>query len=142
VGRDPESVELMVPCFTVAGDDEAERSHWRELARMQVAFYGSTPNYSFIFEQLDAPETTPELRRHQKSGDPGGMAAVITDDLLSHFVVEASWDGLPAALVDRYGSIASKVVLYFADPALADERTMRRFGEVAREVERLTAPPG
>jgi probable F420-dependent oxidoreductase len=142
VGRDPASVELMVPCFTVAGDDEAERSHWRELARMQVAFYGSTPNYSFIFEQLDAPETTPELRRHQKSGDLDGMAGVITDDLLSHFVVEASWDGLPAALVDRYGSIASKVVLYFADPALADERTMRRFGEVAREVERLTGPPG
>ncbi len=45
-GRDPADLELIVPVFTVVGDDE-ERSSWREMARMQVAFYGSTPNYAF-----------------------------------------------------------------------------------------------
>lgn len=136
--RDPSSVELIVPCFTVAGDDDAERAHWREFARMQVAFYGSTPNYGFIFEQLDAPETTAELRKHQKAGDLGAMSAVITDELLANFTVEGTWTDLPAALLDRYGSVASRIVLYFADPAFADEATMVRFGQVAESVERLS----
>jgi probable F420-dependent oxidoreductase len=55
-------LEIVVPAFIVAGDSDDERGRWRELARMQVAFYGSTPNYSFIFEQLDRPGTT-ERRR-------------------------------------------------------------------------------
>lgn len=138
VGRDPSGIELIVPCFTVAGDTDAERSHWREFARMQVAFYGSTPNYAFIFEQLDAPDTTTELRRHQKAGDLTAMSAVITDEMLANFTVEASWQDLPGALLDRYEALASRVVLYFADPALADEATMARFGQVADSVERLS----
>ena len=137
-GRDPGSVELIVPCFTAAGDDEAERSKWREMARMQVAFYGSTPNYAFIFEQLGYPETTAEIRVEQKRGDLGAMAAVVNDEILAHFVVEGRWADMPEALVERYGSVASRVVLYFADPALADATTMANFGRVATTVEEVT----
>src|SRR5947207_604168 len=43
-GRDPAEVELAVPVFTAAGDTEEERERWWEMARVQVAFYGSTPN--------------------------------------------------------------------------------------------------
>jgi probable F420-dependent oxidoreductase len=137
-GRDPAEVDLIVPCFTVVGDDHEERARWRELARLQVAFYGSTPNYSFLFDQLGAVGTTTELRRHQKAGDMSAMAAVVGDDLLAHFVVEGTWDELPGELVRRYGDTASRVVLYFADPLSVDSATMERFGRVAREVERLT----
>lgn len=133
-GRELSEVELIVPCFTVVGDDERERSRWRELARMQVAFYGSTPNYAFIFEQLGAPETTAALRERQKAGDLAGMASVVDDELLGEFVVEAGWDDLAPALVQRYGDVASRVVLYFANPAVADEATMQRFGAVAARV--------
>ena len=58
---------------------------------MQVAFYGSTPNYAFIFEQVGHPGTTAALRERQKAGDIAGMAAVIGDELLEHFVVEGTW---------------------------------------------------
>lgn len=128
-GRSPDEVDLIVPCFTVVGDTEEEKTRWRELARMQVAFYGSTPNYAFIFEQLGHDGTTERLREKQKAGDIPGMTAVIDDDVLSHFVVESDWDGAAAAISGRYRGIASRVVLYFGamDPA-----ALPRWGAVAK----------
>ena len=43
------------------------------------------------------------------------------------------------ALVERYGAVADRLVLYFANPGLADADTMERFGEVARQVVQATA---
>ena len=39
---------------------------------MQTAFYGSTPNYGFIFEQVGHPGTTERIRERQKAGDIAG----------------------------------------------------------------------
>jgi hypothetical protein len=100
-----------------------------------VAFYGSTPNYAFVFEQLGAPDTTSRIRERQKAGDPAGMAAVVTDELLQHFAVTATWDGLADAVIERYGEVAARVVFYFAgidwgrDPA-----SLGPWGEVARDI--------
>ena len=55
VGRDPSTFTLFVPLFTVVGDTDEERGRWREISRTMVGFYGSTPNYAFIFEQLGRP---------------------------------------------------------------------------------------
>jgi probable F420-dependent oxidoreductase len=134
-GRDLSALTVIVPCFTVAGDTEEERSAWREWARIQISFYGSTPNYGFIFEQLGREGVTPALRERQKAGDMLGMASVIDDELLSHFVVEGTWDELPARIIERYDGIADRVVLYFAGGAwLRDRSTLERFGDVARAV--------
>ena len=139
-GRDPSALCRIVPCFTVAGDRDDERSRWRELARTQVAFYGSTPNYAFIFEQLGRPDTTAALRERQRSGDLAGMAAVIDDDLLAHFVVEGNWAELPELLVERFEGIADRVVLYSA--AAADGDDLARFGAVARAARAAAGTPG
>ena len=131
-GRDPSEIQLIVPCFTVVGDTDEEKAKWRELARMQVSFYGSTPNYAFIFEQLGHEGTTEKLRERQKLGDIPGMAAVIDDDLLSHFIVESDWDGAAAAIRARYRGIATRVVLYFG---AFDPDALRKWGEVATSLE-------
>jgi probable F420-dependent oxidoreductase len=139
-GRDPAALHLTVPAFTVVGDSEEERSPWRERARAQVAFYGSTPNYAFIFDLLGAEGTTARLRERQKAGDFAGMVQVIDDALLDHFVVSGSFDDIPALLVARYGAVADRIVLYFAGMAWAeDPRHLARWGEVAGEVTRLTS---
>ena len=116
-GRDPGAISLIIPVFTAVGDSDEERSRWREMARMQVAFYGSTPNYGFIFDQIGFEGTTPRIRERQKAGDVAGMASVISDDLLDHFVVTSDWDGLGDALVARYAGAADRLVAYFAGPA-------------------------
>jgi len=131
-GRRP---ELIVPAFTAFGDTDAERHRWREMARMQVAFYGSTPNYAFIFEQLGREGVTARIRERQKAGDIAGMAGVVDDDLLAHFLTEGTWAEADRLLVERYGGIADRVVLYFAGMAWAEDRTaLERWREVAAAV--------
>lgn len=114
-------LEIIVPAFIVVGDTPDEQARWRELARIQVAFYGSTPNYSFIFEQLGYDGTTTALRTHQKAGDIAAMTAVITDDLLDNFTVEGTWATIADAITERYDGIATRVVNYFGAIAWTEE---------------------
>ena len=141
-GRDPSSFALFVPLFTAVGDTEEELARRREACRTMVAFYGSTPNYAFIFEQLGYPGTTESLRKAQKSGDQEGMAKAIPDELLSHFVLEGTWADLPRLVIDRCASLAGydvHPVLYLAGMA-AQQRgdAFERFGEVARAIRSRT----
>jgi probable F420-dependent oxidoreductase len=130
-GRDRAELEITVPCFTAVGESDEEISRWRGLARMQVAFYGSTPNYAFVFEQVGFEGTTERLRERQKVGDIAGMAAVIPDELLDHFVVTSTWDDLGERLVDRYAGKADRVVAYFAGIGWhQDSTSLRRWEQV------------
>lgn len=139
-GRDPAEVDLAVPVFTIVGDTEEERRIWRDHARSQIAFYGSTKNYAFQFDVVGFEGTSARLNDAMKAGDMAAMASLITDDMLQHFAVEASWDDLADALVVRYGSTAHRLVFYFAEPARRrDPQLFDRFGEVARAIRTTTA---
>ena len=136
--RDVDGINLLVPCFTVVGDTDEEQAKWRELARMQVGFYGSTPNYSFIFDQLGHEGVGMRLNEAGRKGDRAAQSEIVTDEILSNFVVEAEWDSLAPSLVARYAAFADRVILYFANPLMADAESMERFGEVATQVAHLT----
>jgi probable F420-dependent oxidoreductase len=134
-GRDPALVSLIVPCVTAVGDSAQEIAARRETARSQIAFYGSTPNYAFQFERVGYPETTARVREKQKVGDLPRMSAVITDEILQHFIIEATWEDLADRIVERYGGIAARVVLYdVGTDYRRDPRSIGRWGEVARAV--------
>ena len=133
-GRSAADVKLIVPCFTAVGSD-AERAKYREMARTQVAFYGSTPNYAFMFELLGRPDTTDRIRERQKAGDIAGMTALIDDDLLSHFTIDGPWDEVPDLVVAKYAGIAERVVFYSAGNAWANDRGhFDALGEVASKI--------
>lgn len=133
--RDPAEVELLIPVLTIVGDNEEERAASRALCRQQVAFYGSTPNYALQFELLGFPGTTERLRERQKARDIPGMSAVITDEILQHYTVEARWDELADRLVERYRGRASRIILYTAGMDYArDPSSLERWGEVARAI--------
>ena len=102
---------------------------------MQVAFYGSTPNYAFIFEQLDREGMTDLLRERQRAGDVAGMAAEIDDDLLENFITEGTWDDIADTIVAKYGGIATRVVSYFTGTDVVQSPdTFERWGDLARRV--------
>jgi probable F420-dependent oxidoreductase len=137
-GRSDDDLEIIVPTFAAPGDTEEEQSRWRELARTQVAFYGSTPNYGFIFDQVGREGTTPKLREKQKAGDIAGMSAVIDDELLDHFCISGDWDSVAAGVADRYRGIATRVVSYFAGIAWSQNAAqLAQWGELATEIRRL-----
>lgn len=134
-GRSVDDVAVIVPTFAAPGETAEERNAWRERARVQVSFYGSTPNYAFIFEQLGREGTTARIREKQKAGDIAGMAAVIDDDLLSHFCVSGTWAEVADGLVARYRGVASRLVSYFAGAAWQqDHKSLGAWGELARAV--------
>lgn len=130
-GRSPDEVDVIVPVLTIVGDSDEERHRERELVRASMSFYGSTPNYAFIWDEAGFEGTTARIRERQKAGDIAGMAAQITDDHLAVFATESTWDGLAAALVDTYAGLASRLVLY---NALSDPQRIDRYGEVARRL--------
>ena len=138
-GRDGKSLEdftVFVPVFTAAGDTAEERAKWRETTRTMVGFYGSTPNYAFVFEQIGKPGTTEALRAAQKAGDMAAMNAVIDDEILDHFIVEGTWAAMPdriAARMDPLRGTDAQPVLYHAG------MTYRRAPETFANFGRLAA---
>ncbi len=124
---------LIVPAFAAPGESSDDRERWRQVVRGQVAFYGSTPNYGFIFEQLVRPDVTPRLRALMRDGDVAEMAAVIDDELLEHFCVSGTFAEVADGLVARYGGIAERLVLYSAGSAWRAGQ-LGPWGELARDV--------
>ncbi|KUI25609.1 LLM class F420-dependent oxidoreductase [Mycobacterium sp. IS-1742] len=132
-GRSPEDIALIVPVMTIVGDTDEERHRERELVRASMSFYGSTPNYAFIWDEAGFEGTTARIREKQKAGDYAGMAAQISDEHIATFATESTWDGLADALTAAYGDTATRLVFY---NALSDPERFERYGAVAQRLSR------
>jgi probable F420-dependent oxidoreductase len=132
-GRAGADIDLIIPVFAVPGDTPEERASMLARARAQIAFYGSTRNYAFQFEDLGFDGVSARLNEKLKARDLPGMSAQITDEMLEHFAVVARWDEMAGALADRYRGTATRIVLYLAAEEFEeDPKTLVRWGEIAR----------
>ena len=130
-GRSASDVAIIVPVMTIVGDTDEERDKQRESVRASMAFYGSTPNYAFIWDEAGFEGTTARIRERQKAGDFAGMAAQVSDDHVAAFATESTWDALADKLIDKYAGMATRLVLY---NAVGDPEQFERYGDVARQV--------
>lgn len=135
-GPSARDVSLIVPVTTIVGDTDDEVRRARDMARMTLSFYGSTPNYAFIWDEAGFEGTTARIRTKQKAGDLAGMAAEITDEHLGVFCTEASWDGLADALIAKYATLVDRLVLY--NPSFDSAERFARYGAVAGEISSRT----
>ncbi len=134
-GRSTDDIDLIIPVFAIAGDTPEEREPLIARARTQIAFYGSTPNYAFQFDDLGFEGTTGRIREKMKAGDIPGAAALITDEMLDHFALVAPWDELADRLLDRYQGTAERVVMYLGqDQIMGDPVAAGKWGEIASAV--------
>ena len=132
-GRSMSDVGLMIPVLVAPGDTAEERAPFIQRCRTQIAFYGSTRNYAFQFDDLGYEGTSARLNERQKAGDVRGMAELITDEMLEHFAVIGPWDGIADALQARYGDLAERLIAYTAaDGIRHDPSSVGRWAEVAR----------
>jgi probable F420-dependent oxidoreductase len=140
-GRSVDEVDLIVAVTTIVGDTDEEIARGRDAARLSLSFYGSTPNYAFIWDEAGFEGTTERLRVHQKNGDVAAMAGEITDEHLAVFCTESGWDGLADALLGKYLGVADRLVFY--NPATDTPERFDRYGQVARAIsDRTSAEPG
>ena len=93
-----------------------------------MSFYGSTPNYAFIWDEAGFEGTTARIREKQKAGDLKGMAAQITDEHIAVFATEATWDGLADALIAKYGCRGANRDVQRGECERGSLRTVRRGG--------------
>ena len=92
IGQPPDADLIRASVAWFNTDEEIERD--RNEARFMLSFYGSTPNYAFIWDEAGFEGTTARIRERQKAGDLAGMQAQITDAHLDTFTTQSTWDGL------------------------------------------------
>jgi probable F420-dependent oxidoreductase len=105
-GREPGDVSLSVTSFVITNSEE------REFARLQIAFYASTPSYRPVMALYGwdhVAETLSSLASRAKWAEMGGL---ISDEMLGEFATIATPEDLPAALLTRYSDIADRLTLY------------------------------
>lgn len=135
IGRKTADIDLIVPVFAIPGDTPEERKPLLQRAKTQIAFYGSTPNYSFQFEDLGYEGMTQRLGERLKAGDGEGMANLISEEMLEDYAVVARWDDLADKLVGRYQGMAARIVTYLgAEEMVQDSKTLAKWGEIAQAV--------
>jgi len=105
-GRNLEDVCFEVPVMTAVGETDSEVAANREHARQMIAFYGSTRTYSPVFEIHGFDGLSDQLHAAQRAGDMAGMVGLITDDILDHYIVSATWSELGPTLLERYRDVA------------------------------------
>jgi probable F420-dependent oxidoreductase len=133
--RDVAEIELIVPVFACPGDSPEERAEYVATAKRQIAFYGSTPNYHFQFDDLGFEGTTGRIREKFKAGEMDTIGDVITDEMLEHYAVVGAWDEMADKLLNRYRGTAGRVVIYLGESQMrSDPNHLARWGEIARAV--------
>ncbi len=133
-GRTLDDLTLVCPIMTAVGDSDEEQAATREHARFMIGFYGSTRTYSAVFELHGFEGLSEQLHAKQRGGDFGGMAALITDDVLDHYIVSGTWSELGPKLVERYRDLAPnvRVMSYTASHQYqSDPDIYERWAEVA-----------
>lgn len=118
--RNPDEVELATSAFVITGGNREEIEAQKEKMRTQTAFYASTPTYRVVLEAhgwQDVSERLSDLARNKRWDE---MPALITDEMLSAFCVEAAPDEVGPALRERYEDLIDRVALYL--PFVPGER--------------------
>ena len=133
--RSSDEVDLLIPVFIAPGDTPEEREPLVQRARTQIAFYGSTKNYAFQFDDLGFEGTSAKLNERLKAGDVDGMAATITDEMLDAFAIVGAWDDVADTVIDRYGGEAERIISYLTfDDITRNPDNLGRWGEIAAAV--------
>lgn len=122
--RTRDDIQLASSVFIITGADEAEREQIRAEVRSQIAFYASTPTYRGVFAAHDWDEIAAELSRLAARHRWAEMPDLITEDMVSEFAVEGTWDELPAKIQAKYDGLLDRVTYYYLghQPALEPER--------------------
>jgi probable F420-dependent oxidoreductase len=118
--RDPGQIDLATSAFVIASENEEEAAEQRESIRAQISFYASTPTYRTVLEAhgwQDVGEKLGTMAREKKWRE---MPALITDEMLAAYAVEAAPDEIGPALKERYEGLIDRVALYI--PFVPGER--------------------
>jgi len=99
--------------------DESER----EMARMQISFYASTPSYRPVLDLHGWGHVGEQLSALAARGKWDEMPALISDEMLEAFAVIATWDDVADRVRVRYDGLVDRIGFYRPfEPGVDEER--------------------
>ena len=110
--RDPQSIAVAASVFAITGPDERSTAKMRGFVRQQISFYASTPTYRTVLECHGWEQIGEQLSQLAAAQRWAEMPALISDEMLAAFAVEAPPAELGAALKARYAGLLDRVSLY------------------------------
>jgi len=123
-GRSRDHFDVHGGGFVATGADDAAVAAAMDRVRERIAFYGSTRTYLPILALHGLEEIGAKLHAMSVRGQWRQMAGEISDDVVRIFAACATYDGLAAAVADRFGGAADSIDLTFppdAPPGLRRE---------------------
>src|SRR5215208_5915511 len=111
-GRNPGQVVLATSAFVVSAESEKDAREQRESVRAQISFYASTPTYRTVLEAHGWEDVGEKLNTMAREKEWREMPALVTDEMLTAFAVEAAPDEIGSALKERYEGLIDRVSLY------------------------------
>src|SRR5262249_56592335 len=103
---------LATTAFVISGNTRDEIERAKNPVRTQIAFYASTRTYISVLETHGWGETCHRLSEKAAKGDWGGMASLITDEMLDVYAVQGTWDEIPGLLRKKYGEVMDRIGFY------------------------------
>jgi probable F420-dependent oxidoreductase len=110
--RDLDQVTLATSAFVITGENRESATEQRESVRAQISFYASTPTYRTVLEAHGWEEVGERLETMAREKKWPEMPALITDEMLAAFAIEAAPDEIGPALKERYEGLIDRVALY------------------------------
>ncbi len=105
-GRKRKDIVISMTPFVATSPEE------QAFARMQIAFYASTPSYRAVMDLHGWGDTAENLSAHASKGEWSEMPMLITDEMLGEFCLVTDEKELYSDLKKRYDGIADRLTLY------------------------------
>ncbi len=105
-GRKRKDIAVSVTAFVATSPEE------EAFARMQTAFYASTPTYKSVMDLHGWGGTAEKLSGFAAKGEWAEMPMLITDEMLNEFCLISTQENLADDLKERYDGIADRLTLY------------------------------
>ncbi|HNE68036.1 MAG TPA: TIGR03617 family F420-dependent LLM class oxidoreductase, partial [Anaerolineales bacterium] len=105
-GRKRQDITVSMTPFIATSPEE------ESFARMQIAFYASTPSYKSVMDFYGWGATAEKLSGFAAKGEWAEMPMLITDDMLNEFCLMTTQENLAVDLKKRYAGIADRLTLY------------------------------
>ena len=104
--RKRKDISVSVTAFVATTPEE------EAFARMQIAFYASTPSYKAVMDLHGWGETAEKLSGFAAKGEWAEMPMLITDEMLAEFCLITTQENLANDLKKKYQGIADRLTLY------------------------------
>lgn len=110
--RSMKEISKCISIMTITGESQKEIEQLEMFARMQIAFYGSTPTYREVLKIHGWEDIGQELTKLSRLNKWFEMPKLINDSMLEEFCVIANPNKISSTIKSKYKGLLDRVSLY------------------------------